>query len=103
PTRRARGIRPVGPRGRGFDQRFDAGDRKSTRLNSSHPSISYAVFCLQKNSIRCPKSFSLIIPVKRRRPILASTPPRNSRLYFFFKEGPPTGFPLFPPPRPLPD
>src|SRR5713226_10019726 len=27
------------------------GDRKSTRLNSSHPSISYAVFCLkQKNN-----------------------------------------------------
>src|SRR5699024_12305657 len=27
-------------------------DRKSTRLNSSHVSISYAVFCLKKNSIR---------------------------------------------------
>src|SRR5438876_5589380 len=26
----------------------EAGDRKSTRLNSSHPSISYAVFCLKK-------------------------------------------------------
>src|SRR5690348_18147124 len=26
----------------------DAVDRKSTRLNSSHPSISYAVFCLKK-------------------------------------------------------
>src|SRR5690348_18050571 len=26
--------------------RFAIGDRKSTRLNSSHPSISYAVFCL---------------------------------------------------------
>src|SRR4051794_41396954 len=25
-----------------------AKDRKSTRLNSSHPSISYAVFCLKK-------------------------------------------------------
>src|SRR5207249_5751257 len=32
-------------------QRGDAGadqDRKSTRLNSSHVSISYAVFCLKK-------------------------------------------------------
>src|SRR4051794_41739675 len=29
----------------------DAGeDRKSTRLNSSHPSISYAVFCLKKKN-----------------------------------------------------
>src|SRR5438876_7632673 len=28
----------------------DQGDRKSTRLNSSHPSISYAVFCLKKKT-----------------------------------------------------
>src|SRR5690348_17920933 len=28
-------------------------DRKSTRLNSSHPSISYAVFCLKKKKRRC--------------------------------------------------
>src|SRR2546427_4097785 len=28
--------------------RFDLGDRKSTRLNSSHSQISYAVFCLKK-------------------------------------------------------
>src|SRR5699024_12864643 len=27
-------------------------DRKSTRLNSSHVSISYAVFCLKKKTIR---------------------------------------------------
>src|SRR5437588_6183403 len=27
------------------------GDRKSTRLNSSHTVISYAVFCLKKKSI----------------------------------------------------
>src|SRR3989449_7561647 len=27
---------------------FDPGDRKSTRLNSSHGYISYAVFCLKK-------------------------------------------------------
>src|SRR2546422_6803640 len=27
-------------------------DRKSTRLNSSHGYISYAVFCLKKKSIR---------------------------------------------------
>src|SRR5699024_5102737 len=27
---------------------FEGGDRKSTRLNSSHVSISYAVFCLKK-------------------------------------------------------
>src|SRR4051794_41392976 len=30
------------------DARTRSRDRKSTRLNSSHPSISYAVFCLKK-------------------------------------------------------
>src|SRR5258707_4069712 len=32
-------------------------DRKSTRLNSSHANISYAVFCLKKNNmgVDCPR------------------------------------------------
>src|SRR6266581_6725103 len=51
PARRARpgGGRPREPpaaRGRPGRHR----DRKSTRLNSSHPSISYAVFCLKKKN-----------------------------------------------------
>src|SRR3712207_6968476 len=29
----------------------DAADRKSTRLNSSHANISYAVFCLKKKKL----------------------------------------------------
>src|SRR5258705_830213 len=29
-------------------------DRKSTRLNSSHLGISYAVFCLKKKTVRSP-------------------------------------------------
>src|SRR3712207_8853269 len=29
-------------------QKSELGDRKSTRLNSSHANISYAVFCLKK-------------------------------------------------------
>src|SRR6266850_5433747 len=42
----ARGIgSAVGPRGRD-----DHEDRKSTRLNSSHLVISYAVFCLKKKT-----------------------------------------------------
>src|SRR5699024_12048717 len=32
---------------------FKAADRKSTRLNSSHVSISYAVFCLKKKTTCC--------------------------------------------------
>src|SRR3712207_8285230 len=31
-----------------------AGDRKSTRLNSSHANISYAVFCLKKQNKQQP-------------------------------------------------
>src|SRR3712207_7189769 len=31
-------------------EEFELLDRKSTRLNSSHANISYAVFCLKKNS-----------------------------------------------------
>src|SRR2546427_7072100 len=38
---------------RGVVQRLPVGieDRKSTRLNSSHSQISYAVFCLKKKNI----------------------------------------------------
>src|SRR5690625_5345526 len=31
---------------------FDVADRKSTRLNSSHVAISYAVFCLKKKNTK---------------------------------------------------
>src|SRR5689334_24399629 len=34
----------------GARRRADNQDRKSTRLNSSHSSISYAVFCLKKKN-----------------------------------------------------
>src|SRR2546429_5940440 len=35
-----------------------AGDRKSTRLNSSHGYISYAVFCLKKNMAYQSRSYT---------------------------------------------
>src|SRR3712207_8189579 len=31
-------------------------DRKSTRLNSSHANISYAVFCLKKKKKKCTRN-----------------------------------------------
>src|SRR3712207_8745826 len=40
----------VEPRGR---EVRDVEDRKSTRLNSSHANISYAVFCLKKKKLLC--------------------------------------------------
>src|SRR3712207_8270193 len=49
-TRAARGDLAETDLARGLDL-----DRKSTRLNSSHANISYAVFCLKKKNtnIRC--------------------------------------------------
>src|SRR5690625_6356857 len=41
-----------GPRGR-----RGPGDRKSTRLNSSHVAISYAVFCLKKKIYKQEKKY----------------------------------------------
>src|SRR2546422_7001355 len=52
-TCRSKGRSSTSP----FDQerRQSPGDRKSTRLNSSHGYISYAVFCLKKKKIHPPR------------------------------------------------
>src|SRR3712207_6984118 len=42
-------------------------DRKSTRLNSSHANISYAVFCLKKKNKRTINPMSLNISTAHRR------------------------------------
>src|SRR5206468_6225088 len=47
-----------------------AGDRKSTRLNSCHDQISYAVFCLKKKKIANHNTLGFHAP-----PISASLPP----------------------------
>src|SRR5207302_3008790 len=48
----------IQPLGRGHMQKIERGgknlDRKSTRLNSSHVKISYAVFCLKKKIEKVP-------------------------------------------------
>src|SRR5256885_6330171 len=41
------------------------GDRKSTRLNSSHLVISYAVFCLKKKKKLTAKMSKCALPVRR--------------------------------------
>src|SRR2546426_6459166 len=53
----SRGLRGGGP---GSRQPRDRRDRKSTRLNSSHLVISYAVFCLKKKSTRLNSSHLVI-------------------------------------------
>src|SRR5688500_20085450 len=50
-------------RARRLDERLLALDRKSTRLNSSHLVISYAVFCLKKKNIESFKHKSSLIRV----------------------------------------
>src|SRR6266487_4720336 len=52
-------------------ERNPALDRKSTRLNSSHPSISYAVFCLQEQ-IREAAVLLLVDPGVRKPPAALS-------------------------------
>src|SRR5256885_12946915 len=52
------------------DTRGDGRDRKSTRLNSSHLVISYAVFCLKKKTHR--SSFS-----SYRRPVPSCSSPNG--------------------------
>src|SRR2546429_6016094 len=49
-------------------------DRKSTRLNSSHGYISYAVFCLKKKNSSTTPTLTMTIP-----PTYASSPTTSSR------------------------
>src|SRR5947209_13559529 len=41
------------------EEALEAGDRKSTRLNSSHANISYAVFCLKKKKKKMNKKITI--------------------------------------------
>src|SRR3712207_7185268 len=47
-------LRAVGRAARCRDPGSRERDRKSTRLNSSHANISYAVFCLKKKNLCYP-------------------------------------------------
>src|SRR4051795_7930328 len=95
-------------------------DRKSTRLNSSHTLISYAVFCLKKK-YRLPNRYHegtaelqphshLVHPLTHLMAfspplpylhLVSLLPPRSS-VFFFLKVGPPPEFSPFPHPAPLP-
>src|SRR2546430_3480407 len=65
-------LRPRGePQHRCLARRA-VGDRKSTRLNSSHSQISYAVFCLKKKKPTVSEA-----PNRRPAPTSASRPRRS--------------------------
>src|SRR3712207_8178145 len=49
----------VGHVGRDAPEGVHEQDRKSTRLNSSHANISYAVFCLKKNNTQIGRAHRL--------------------------------------------
>src|SRR2546421_3327848 len=56
-----------------FEQRGGEKDRKSTRLNSSHDQISYAVFCLKKKKKReAPTRSAANSPARDCRPMSRS-------------------------------
>src|SRR5260221_6245716 len=61
--------------GAGFGRQV-LGDRKSTRLNSSHTVISYAVFCLKKKKLHAVESRSAQ-PGKCRRDALGTVGRRH--------------------------
>src|SRR3990170_3386967 len=92
-------------------------DRKSTRLNSSHQIISYAVFCLKKKNqdlraglLLGPGREVRRIGSRRLRPLAAAhgpplslprhpaLPPRLMFFFFFLMIGPPPNPPPFPSP-----
>src|SRR5207248_8941240 len=57
---------------RGLDDARRPLDRKSTRLNSSHRTISYAVFCLKKKKTDLLVSLTITLP--RFTPVALQTP-----------------------------
>src|SRR5687768_18343651 len=59
-VRRRAQCRDRTPNGARYDGRVAEADRKSTRLNSSHGYISYAVFCLKKNKKKQAQHTSLL-------------------------------------------
>src|SRR3979490_2934017 len=90
-------------------------DRKSTRLNSSHDAISYAVFCLEHKRTRTNSSHdadssplssfpthrarlgrrALVVPHDSIRGNAGRAAPS---LFFFLNDRPPPELPPFPPP-----
>src|SRR6266581_1907202 len=81
-----------------YSKKFSILDRKSTRLNSSHLSISYAVFCLKKKTFipckRCLSSLNFAFFSFQRLVLVvrASDGSSRSALFFFFNDRATTEF-----------
>src|ERR1039457_890248 len=104
---RSPALRPLpGISGDQCDGRGRGSDRKSTRLNSSHLVISYAVFCLKKKNTSLARFLSVAHQTaatwRWQRPY-TGVGPLNCSLAFFF-EAPAARRVLFsPPPALFPD
>src|ERR1022692_115480 len=61
-------------------------DRKSTRLNSSHLVISYAVFCLKKKTKTEDYDFRVAVPQPEAAPPLMADIFGNDHVFFFFND-----------------
>src|SRR2546427_1100289 len=66
-----------GPRPSPMPHKGD-GDRKSTRLNSSHSQISYAVFCLKKKKKYEGKARRINAVRESLRMLATNTPPHGT-------------------------
>src|ERR1039458_9869746 len=91
---------PAGQSRRAADQQED---RKSTRLNSSHLGISYAVFCLKKNELMNRGQYTMNIAGGALTPItselrvpLQLREAREAIAIFFLKDADPPDPYLFP-------
>src|SRR5438045_4736831 len=72
-------IRVARAKRRAGGRRTDrARDRKSTRLNSSHLGISYAVFCLKKKKEKFKQNTPRMEKLKVERPNRATADRRNT-------------------------
>src|ERR1035438_5840329 len=100
-------------------EKTEDADRKSTRLNSSHLGISYAVFCLKKTRKRHDPTAAAATPAHRGTAFRGGSPraavvARHARAsasrattlasvvgFFFFKRPRPPRNSTLPPPPPL--
>src|ERR1022692_1636246 len=83
----------------------DCIDRKSTRLNSSHLVISYAVFCLKKQILPhkdhrghliAPTSDPPASSLTNQAPVIRCPQRSFGCVFFFFMDRAPTGTPTLP-------
>src|SRR2546429_4294981 len=71
---------------------LNASDRKSTRLNSSHGYISYAVFCLKKKKIMTNHDPAYLHSITEPRKLEARHDPTNTNLIKQSQQHPVTHF-----------